>query len=90
MSINIAEYPGKWLLGLSLLSKSCFANFPEKLSNSTPACPHRLLQGLAHMSTTMKTEVVFGEMTARCLAETVVVYLKTYKDDELTLSALSP
>ncbi|MGL4635556.1 MAG: YcjX family protein [Beijerinckiaceae bacterium] len=90
LAIDIVDYPGEWLLDLPLLEKS-YAEWSREtiaLARQNPRAP--LAAGyLALLETTQATEEAV-EQNARALAESFTSFLRSCRDERVSLSSLPP
>ncbi len=90
LTIDIVDYPGEWLLDLPLLEKS-YAEWSREtlaLARQNPRAP-LAVDFLALLAET-QAGAAADEATARRLAESFTAFLRSCRDERVSLSALPP
>jgi uncharacterized protein len=90
LTIDIVDYPGEWLLDLPLLDKS-YADWSREtlaLAAQNPRAP-LAAEYRAKVEATLATSEA-DEATARQLAESFTAFLRSCRDERVSLSSLPP
>jgi uncharacterized protein len=89
-AIDIVDYPGEWLLDLPLLEKS-YAEWSREtlaLARQNPRLP--LARDFLALLETTPAGTPAEELTARKLAESFTAFLRSCRDEKVSLSSLPP
>ena len=90
LSIDIVDYPGEWLLDLTLLEQD-FRTFSERTVKLAGAGRRKALaKDWLKLASAVAPDQEADEMLARDLATAFTAYLKACKEDEHSFSALAP
>jgi uncharacterized protein len=90
LAIDIVDYPGEWLLDLPLLEKS-YAEWSREtlaLARQNPRLP--LARDFLALLETTPAGTPADEMMARGLAESFTAFLRSCRDEKVSLSSLPP
>ena len=90
LTLDIVDYPGEWLLDLTLLDKDYARWSRETLAGAAKASRAGIAGPLLGLLETMRPEQAFEEADARRLAEVFTAYLRACREDTLSLSMLPP
>ncbi len=90
LTVDIVDYPGEWLLDLSLLHKS-YAVWAKETITASRIVPRKAYSSefLAAVSSVDPT-VSADEMQVRQLSDSFTQYLRACRDEKVSLSALPP
>jgi uncharacterized protein len=90
LTIDIVDYPGEWLLDLPLLDKSYMEWSRETLALArvNPRAP--LAKDFLATVTATKPNASADEMQARVVAESFTLFLRSCRDERVSLSSLPP
>jgi uncharacterized protein len=90
LTIDIVDYPGEWLLDLPLLDKS-YTDWSREtlaLARVNPRAP--LAADFMALLSEVKASAVADEMQARTVAESFTLFLRSCRDERVSLSSLPP
>ncbi|MGL5115009.1 MAG: YcjX family protein [Beijerinckiaceae bacterium] len=90
LTLDIVDYPGEWLLDLPLLEKSYAAWSAETLDLARRGTRAPLAAAFLAALGTVKSGDASDEMTARRLAEVFTAFLRSCRDEKVSLSSLPP
>jgi hypothetical protein len=90
LTIDIVDYPGEWLLDLLLLDKSYeeWSRETLALARHNPRAP--LAAGFLGLLADTAASAQADELTARRLAESFTAFLRSCRDEAVSLSSLPP
>ena len=90
LTLDIVDYPGEWLLDLSLLDRDFYQWSAETVAASRKGPRATLSAEFLATLAAIKPEQPFEEPDARRLADAFTRYLHACRDDALSLSMLPP
>ena len=90
LTVDIVDYPGEWLLDLSLLGKSFLDWSRETLASCHNPPRNGLSAAFLSAVETIDPASLADEVSVRRLSETFTAYLRACQDDKVSLSALPP
>jgi hypothetical protein len=90
LTLDIVDYPGEWLLDLPLLEKSYAAWSAETLDLARRGPRAALAERFLAMLESVKPDMATDEPTARRLAEAFTGFLRSCRDEKVSLSSLPP
>jgi len=90
LTLDIVDYPGEWLLDLTLLDKD-YATWSAETMRASRTPPRDALSAefLAEAAA-VQPDQIFDEPSARRLADAFARYLRACRDDAFSLSLLPP
>ncbi len=88
--VDIVDYPGEWLLDLSLLTKSYADWSRESLEQASSAARAALSEEFRGMLGALAVDAPLDEALAQRLAQSFTAYLRLCRSAEHGLSALPP
>lgn len=90
LTLDIVDYPGEWLLDLSLLEKTHATWSAETLALARVGPRAPLAQDYLAMLAALPEAAGDGESEARRLAESFTAFLRACRDEAVSLSSLPP
>jgi uncharacterized protein len=90
LTIDIVDYPGEWLLDLPLLEKSYAAWSAETLALAAVGPRATLAREFLAKAAAVAPDAGADESEARALAESFTAFLRSCRDEAVSLSSLPP
>jgi uncharacterized protein len=90
LNIDIVDYPGEWLLDLPLLEQSYLQWSRQTLALCSVGPRAPLAADFMALLTEQKAGAEASEASARALAESFTAFLRSCRDEKVSLSALPP
>jgi uncharacterized protein len=90
LTIDIVDYPGEWLLDLPLLDRSYAQWSAETLALASVGPRAPLAAAFLHLAQAVPADAAADEGEARTLAASFTAFLRSCRDEAVSLSSLPP